>query len=91
MASKANREGVEEPCPDSSVRKTIEMAVSLINHYDKLRGEVELSIPRSAKAHDGQPDARRHSVPGIGQILALVLLYESQDLPRFPRVPDFVS
>jgi transposase len=30
-------------------------------------------------------------VPGIGQILALVLLYELQDSARFPRVPDFVS
>ena len=31
------------------------------------------------------------SVPGIGQILALVLFYEIQDLRRFPRVQDFVS
>ena len=67
------------------------MAVSLINHYDKLRGEVELSITRSAKAHDGQTYARRQSVPGIGQILALVILYEIQDITRFPRVQDFVS
>src|SRR5262249_61109871 len=31
------------------------------------------------------------SVPGIGQILALVILYEIQDITRFPRVQDFVS
>ena len=31
------------------------------------------------------------SVPGIGEILALVLLYEIQDIRRFPRVQDFVS
>jgi len=30
-------------------------------------------------------------VPGIGQILALVLLYEIHDIHRFPRVQDFVS
>jgi transposase len=30
-------------------------------------------------------------VPGIGQILALVILYEIQDIARFPRVQDFVS
>ena len=91
LAYKANREGVEEHFPDSSVRKTIEMDVSLINHYDKLLGEVELYITRSAKAHDGQTYARLQSVPGIGQILALVILYEIQDIPRFPRVQDFVS
>jgi transposase len=91
LAYKANREGVEEHFPDSSVRKTIEMDVSLINHYDKLLGEVELYITRSAKAHDGQTYARLQSVPGIGQILALVILYEIQDITRFPRVQDFVS
>ena len=35
--------------------------------------------------------ARLQSVPGIGQILALVILYEIQDIARFPRVQDFVS
>jgi transposase len=30
-------------------------------------------------------------VPGIGQILALVLLYEIHDIRRFPSVQDFVS
>src|SRR3989449_8034045 len=39
LAYKANREGVEEHCPDPSVRKTIEVDVSLINHYDQLLGE----------------------------------------------------
>lgn len=30
-------------------------------------------------------------MPGIGKILALVILYEIQDIRRFPRVQDFVS
>src|SRR5215203_2806721 len=36
LAYKANREGDEEHIPDPSVRKTIEVDVSLIDHYDKL-------------------------------------------------------
>jgi transposase len=91
LAYKANREGVEVHFPDPSVRKTIELDVSLIDHYDKLLGEVELYITRSAKTHDVQTFARLQSVPGIGQILALVILYEIQDIARFPRVQDFVS
>ncbi len=91
LAYKANRDGVEEHFPDPSVRKSIEVDVSLIDHSDKLLGEVELSITRSAKAHDVQTFARLQSVPGIGQILALVMLYEMQDIARFPRVQDFVS
>jgi transposase len=91
LAYKANRDGVEEHFPDPSVRKSIEVDVSLIDPYDKLLGEVELSIPRSAKAHDVQTFARLQSVPGIGQILALVIVYEMQAIARFPRVQDFVS
>jgi transposase len=30
-------------------------------------------------------------VPGIGQTLALVILYEIHDIKRFPKVQDFVS
>jgi len=91
LAYKANREGVEEHFPEPSVRKTIEVDVSLIDHYDQLLGEVELYITRTAKAHDAQTFARLQSVPGVGKILALVLLYEIQDIARFPRVQDFVS
>src|SRR5262249_25695629 len=91
LAYKANREGVEEHFPNPSVRKTIEMDGALIDHYDKLLGEVELYITRTAKAHDVQTFTRLQSVPGIGQILALVILYEIQDIARFPHVQDFVS
>ena len=91
LAYKTNRVGVAEHFPDPSVRKTIEMEVSLIDHYDQLLGEWELYISRTAKGHDAQSFSRLQSVPGIGQILALVILYEIQDITRFPRVQDFVS
>jgi transposase len=65
--------------------------VSLIDYYDKLLSEVELYLTRSAKVHDVQTFARLQSVPGIGQTLALVLLYEIPDIRRFPRVQDFIS
>jgi transposase len=74
-----------------SVRKAIAVDVSLIDHYDQLLGEVERYLTRSAKAHDVQTFARLHSVPGIGQILALVLFYAIHAIGRFPRVQDFVS
>ena len=65
--------------------------MSLVDHYDKLLGEVELYLTRSATTDDVQTFARLQSVPGIGQILALVLLSEIHDIRRFPRVQDFVS
>ena len=80
LANKANREDVAEHFPDPSVRKAIEVDVSLIDHYDQLLGEVELYLTRSAKTDDVQTFARLQSVPGIGQILALVILYEIHDI-----------
>jgi transposase len=91
LADKATREGVQEHVPDPSVRKTSEMDVALIDHYDKRFGEVELYLTRTAKGHDAQSCSRLPSVPGSGQILALVIRYEIQDIARFPRVQDFVS
>jgi transposase len=52
---------------------------------------VELHIVRAAKEHDGKVFLRLRSVPGIGQILALVILYEIHDIDRFATVQDFVS
>ena len=73
LVYQAKREGVAEHCPDPSVRKTIEMALSLSDHYDKWLSEGELYITRSAKTQAVQTFARLHSVPGVGQILALVI------------------
>ena len=73
LANKSNREDVADPFPDPSVRKAIEVDVSLIDHYDQLLGEGELYLTRSAKTDDVQTFARVQSVPGIGQILALVI------------------
>lgn len=91
LAYKANRQGVAEHFPEPSVRTTVELDLTLIEHYDKLLSEVELYITRTAKGHDVQTFSRLQSVPGIGQILALVILYEIQDSARFPRVQDFVA
>jgi transposase len=91
LAYQANRDGVAEHFPEPSVRKTIEVDVALIDHYDHLLGELELYLTRTAKGHDVQTFSRLQSVPGMGQILALVMLYEIQDIARFPRVQDFAS
>jgi transposase len=91
IAYKTNRQGVAEQFTDLSVRKSIEMDLSLIDHYDKLLTEVELYITKTAKVDNVNAFHRLRSVPGIGKILALVILYEIHDIERFPTVQDFVS
>jgi transposase len=91
IAYKANRAGVAEHFPDPAVRASIAMDLALIDHYDASLTAAELTIVRTAKQHDASVFYRLRSVPGIGKILALVILYEIHDITRFPRVQDFAS
>jgi transposase len=91
IAYKANRDGVAERFPDPAVQKSIEVDLALIGHYDHLLRDVELSVLKTAKQHDANTLYLLRTVPGIGEILSLVLLYEIHDIERFPRVQDFVS
>jgi transposase len=91
LADKGNRDGVAERFCDPAVQKSVEVDLALIDHYDQLLRDVELTIVQTAKQHNAQALYRLQSVPGIGKILSLVLLYEIHDITRFPRVPDCVS
>jgi transposase len=91
IAYKANRVGVAERFSDPAVQKTIEVDLALITYYDELLKTLELSILKTAKHHDAQTLYLLQTVPGIGKILSLVLLYEIHQIDRFPSVQDFVS
>jgi transposase len=91
LAYKGNREGVAEHFPDPSVRKRRAVDLALLASDDQILNDLELSIVRTAKQPDSNAFYRLRSVPGIGKILALVILYEVQDSGRFPRVQDFLS
>jgi transposase len=91
LAYKANRDGVVERFSDPAVQKSVEVDLALIGYYDQLLSDVELTIVQTAKQHDAHTLYRLQSVPGIGKILRLVLLYDIHDMSRFPRVQDFVS
>jgi transposase len=91
LAYKTNRTGVTERFPDPAVQKSIEVDLTLVGHYDHLLRDVELSVLKTAKQHDANTLYLLRTVPGIGEILSLVLRYELHDIQRFPRVQDFVS
>jgi transposase len=91
IAYKANRDGVAERFADPAVQKSIEVDLALIGYYDELLRDVELTILNTAKHHDANTLYLLQTVPGIGKILSLVLLYEIHDIHRFPRVQEFAS
>jgi transposase len=91
IAYKANREGVAERFDDPAVQKTIEVDLDLITYYAQMLSDLELFIIKTAKQHDANTLYLLQTVPGIGKILSLVLLYEIHQINRFPRVQDFAS
>jgi transposase len=91
LAYPANRAGVGEHFPDPNVRKSIEVDLALLAQYDGLIADLETTLVRDAKRHDADAFHRLKSVPGIGKILALTILYEIHDIRRFDRVQEFAS
>lgn len=88
---KVNRQGIAERFSDPSVRKSIEVDLQLLAHYDALICDLELYIVNTAKVHDPDTFHRLKSIPGVGKILAMTILYEIHDIGRFQRVQQFAS
>jgi transposase len=91
MCYKRNRLDLLEHFADSSVRESMRANESLISQLEKTVHELELFITARAKGHDLNAFRILQSVPGIGMVLALTILYEIEDIKRFPRVGDFLS
>ena len=87
----ANRQGVAEQFADPSARLSIEADLQLVDHFDEQLRHLELQLSRSAKVDDPQSYYLLRSVPGIGKILALVMLYEIHNVCRFPKAGNFLS
>ena len=88
-----NRQGLKiaERFTDASVRKSIELDLRLLDSLDDLIGDVELYLERTVKVDDADTFYRLRSIPGVGKILALVLLYEIHDIHRFASDGAFLS
>lgn len=88
---KGERSHIPAHFPDPVVRRSIELDLALIGHYDALLGKLEQELALMAKGHDAYAYHLLRSMPGVGRILTLVLLYEIEDIARFPRVQEFLS
>jgi hypothetical protein len=74
IASKAQRDGGAARCAEAAVHKTIEVDLALITSDDARRTDLERSLLTTAKHHEAHTLYLLHTVPGMGQMLRLVLL-----------------
>ena len=87
----ANRQGALEMYCDPVIRTAIAADLEILQHYDHLLSELEVFILRQARRHDARALALITTIPGVGKIIGLTLLYEIQDIRRFPSVQQFAS
>jgi transposase len=89
----ANRAELNIPArfADSSVQHSARVDLAVIDALDEQIGTVELYLTRTAKVDDVQSYHRLQTIPGVGKVLALVLLYEVHELRRFASVGQFLS
>jgi transposase len=91
IAKHQNREGVAERFDERSVRRNIEVDLAMIEAYDRILIPLEREIITIANGHDALSYTLLQTIPGVGRILALVMLYEIETINRFATVQDFAS
>jgi transposase len=74
-----------------STKLSITSDLNLIESYDTQIAALETHLVKSAKVDDPATYAFLRTVPGIGQILGLVMLYEIDAIRRFAEVGNFLS
>ena len=91
LSRKFNHEGVVERFDDPCVRSAVQADLKMIEAYNDLIKPLEWQIEKSACQHDRNSLYLLRTIPGVGQILALTILYEVNDIKRFGSVQQFSS
>ena len=90
LSRKYNHDGVAERFEDPEVRKSVEVDLAMIESFNQILKKLEWHIEKTARQHDYHTLYLLRSIPGVGQILALVILYEIHDIKRFPGSRTFL-
>lgn len=76
---------------DRSVQQSAAANLALIDCLDEQIAQLELYLVRTAKVEDVQTYHRLQTIPGVGKVLALILLYEVHNILRFQSAGQFLS
>src|SRR5262245_57753079 len=68
---------------DPSVQHSAAADLAVIDALEAQIATLELYLTRTAKVDDVQTYHRLQTIPGVGKVLALILLYEMHDVQRF--------
>jgi len=92
IAYPSNRDGVAEHfAGDAMVQRSAALDLALLERYDALLTELELDLVNQAKREAPHGFHLLRSIPGVGKVLAMTIVYELHDVRRFDRVQEFAS
>jgi transposase len=84
-------EALLEAHDDPRHRFALEQDVNLVIHYDSAIKALEKELLTITKRTEARDFALLRTVPGVGKVLALTILYEVESIERFPSVQNFIS
>ena len=73
------------------VKRTVDLDMALIDFYQTELNKIEWFIEQQALTHNPVHFKLLKTVNGIGRMLALTIIYEIDDINRFPSVQKFAS
>lgn len=76
---------------NESVKRSVDIDLDIVGHINRELFKVERYIEKQAKQHNQQDYSLLRSIPGVGQILALTIIYEIGHIARFETVQKFAS
>ncbi len=92
IAYPSNREGVVAHFTgEPMVQANAALDLALLAKYDELLVDLESQLMRRAKREAPSGFHLLRSIPGIGKVLAMTIVYELHDVGRFERVQQFAS
>jgi len=91
MKNKRVREEFRTRYDDPVVQRNINFDLAILDSYAQELKQLEYFLESQAKQHHPDYYAQLRTVPGIGLILAMTILYEIGDIDRFESVQNFAS
>lgn len=85
------RQQLRQTFPDQTVQKMIDLDMAVLECYHRELSQTEWYLEQQAKQHQPVYLNLLRTIPGIGRILALTILYEIGDIKRFASVQQFAS
>ncbi len=91
MRSRVYRDTIPEKFSDPMTLKMVNADLYMFDAYHDIITKLESQIEDSMEVQDPVSYAIINSIPGLGFILSLTILYEIDDINRFPDEGKFIS